>query len=109
MADAKFCYKLSQITAILVVFLLISQSSCARPLNDDVLAGEFSRNIVLLTGDNINLLHKSSISSSGKDLNEEVEATIKLRRERVNLLLHRLPKGKKPVSGPSKRTNGLND
>ncbi|KAK4363556.1 hypothetical protein RND71_018797 [Anisodus tanguticus] len=86
MAYIKFYYKLSQIAAILAVFLLISESSWARPLNNGVLAGE---NIVLVTGDN--LVHQFPT------------------RERVNLLLHRLPKGKKPVSGPSKRNNSLND
>ncbi|OIT29806.1 hypothetical protein A4A49_16537 [Nicotiana attenuata] len=95
--DPKFYYRLSQITAILLVLLLLSQSSCARPLNHGVLASELSHNIVLLTGDNINLLHHQSPIS------------MKVRRERVNLLLHRLPKGKKPVSGPSERTNSLND
>ncbi|KAK4351245.1 hypothetical protein RND71_030558 [Anisodus tanguticus] len=106
MADSKFYYKLSQITAILVVFLLISKSSCARPLNgDSVFAGV---SIVLVTGDN--LVHqfptRSSMSSYEKHLDED---KMKVRTERVNLLLHRLPKGKKPVSGPSERTNSLND
>ncbi|KAK4718278.1 hypothetical protein R3W88_016616 [Solanum pinnatisectum] len=85
-----------QITVtFLVVFLLIFQRSCARPLN--VLAGE---NIILVT---------SQDSKSWSDQTYIDEDKMKVRRERVNMLLHRLPKGKKPVSGPSKRTNNLND
>lgn len=78
-----------------MVFLLISQRSCARPFN--VLAGE---NIVLVT---------SKDSNSWSDEKYFDEDKMKVRRERVNMLSHRLPKGKKPVSGPSKRTNNLND
>ncbi|KAH0658245.1 hypothetical protein KY290_027800 [Solanum tuberosum] len=80
----------------LVVFLLICQRSYARPLN--VLAGE---NIVLVSS-------QDSKSWSDQTYFDE-DMMMKVRRERVNMLLHRLPKGKKPVSGPSKRTNNLND
>ncbi|KAG5600241.1 hypothetical protein H5410_031611 [Solanum commersonii] len=97
MADSKLYYKVSQITmTFFVVFLLISQRSYARPLN--VLAGE---NIVLVSS-------QDSKSWSDQTYFDE-DMMMKMRRERVNMLLHRLPKGKKPVSGPSKRTNNLND
>ncbi|KAK6786589.1 hypothetical protein RDI58_015114 [Solanum bulbocastanum] len=86
-----------QITVtFLVVFLLIFERSCARPLN--VLAGE---NIVRVSS-------QDSKSWSDQTYFDE-DMIMKVRRERVNMLLHRLPKGKKPVSGPSKRTNNLND
>lgn len=86
-------YKMSQ---ILVVFLLICQHSVAR-----LLANE---NIVLVTAYQFPISSKSSYDQTHID-----KEKMKARRERVNLLLHRLPKGKKPVSGPSKRTNSLND
>lgn len=90
MADSKLYYKVSQITVtFLVVFLFISQRSCARPFN-----------IVLVTGKD---------SNSWSDEKYFDEDKMNVRRERVNMLLNRLPKGKKPVSGPSKRTNNLND
>ncbi|KAK4348661.1 hypothetical protein RND71_031416 [Anisodus tanguticus] len=75
MANAKlYC----NFTTILVVFLVISRSLCARPLlNNDFLP--------------------------------IIEANRKARNEHLNLLLHRLPKGKVPASAPGKRTHSNNN
>lgn len=81
MANAKLC---CNFTTILIIFLVMSRSSCARPLlNEGLLASESSPSIV--------------------------ESNRKVKNGHLNLLLHRLPKGKVPASAPGKRTHSNNN
>ncbi|KAG5600344.1 hypothetical protein H5410_031714 [Solanum commersonii] len=70
MANAKLC---CNFTTILIIFLVISTTSCARPLLNKGL----------------------SSSSSNVEFNTKT-----VKNGDLNLLLHRLPKGKVPASAP---------
>uniref|UniRef100_A0A3Q7GSC6 Transmembrane protein n=1 Tax=Solanum lycopersicum TaxID=4081 RepID=A0A3Q7GSC6_SOLLC len=72
-------YLCCNFTTVLILFLVISTSSCARPL-----LNKGSSSIVEF--------HTKAVMNGNLDL-----------------LLHRLPKGKVPASAPGKRTNDNNN
>ncbi|MCD7462022.1 hypothetical protein HAX54_047594 [Datura stramonium] len=106
MANAKLC---CNFTAILIIFLVIPRSSCARPLlNDGLLPSESSHSSLVSPVRNF-VRRTHPVTEEIRDPVAVVEANRKVRNEHLNLLLHRLPKGKVPASGPGKRTHSNNN
>lgn len=88
MDNSKSC---CNFTPILIILLVISRCSCARPLvNEGILASESS---------------SASIRSRSSSSEPIIGANSKVKNGDLNLILNRLPKGKVPASAPGKRTH----